>query len=218
MPLLFLDLDNTLVDRAAAYRAWASEYLAQHDHNPDLLDAMVVADGDGLRPKPEVAVDLGALLGLTEEQQAGIVKVLRAGVVQHLGLVPGCIEALTTARGNGWTPYIVSNGVTVQQEKKIRTLGLDAHVDGWVISEEADATKPDPRIFHIAAERAGQSMDGAWHVGDSGPADVLGAQAAGIPVVYLSRGRSWDQALPEPTAFADSLTDAIAIVLASSRD
>lgn len=215
MPLLLIDLDNTLVDRAAAYRAWAASYLAANGHEPDLLDAMVVADGDGLRPKPEVAEDLGVLLDLDEDEEADIVKVLRAGVVEHLGLVPGCIEALETARAAGWTPFIVSNGVTAQQEKKIHSLGLDKHVDGWVISEEEGVAKPDPRIFAIASERSGQSLEGAWHIGDSGPADVVGAQAAGIPVVYLSRGRRWDATLTEPTAVADSLPEAVTIVLAA---
>lgn len=216
MPLLFLDLDNTLVDRAAAYRAWAAGYLAEHGHDPGLLDAMEVADGDGLRPKPEVAEDLGVLLDLGEDEEERIVKVLRAGVVEHLDLVPGCIEALETARAAGWTPYIVSNGVTAQQEKKIHTLGLDKHVGGWVISEEAGVAKPDPRIFQIAAERAGQPLTGAWHIGDSGPADVAGAQAAGVPVVYLSRGRHWDATFAVPTAFADSLSEAVTFVLVNS--
>ena len=152
MPLLFLDLDNTLVDRAAAYRDWARAYVAEHGHDAALLDAMVTADGDGLRPKPEVARDLTALLDLDEDAAASIVQVLRAGVVAHLALVPDCTQAIAAARAAGWTPFIVSNGVTAQQEKKIRTLGLDGLVDGWVISEEAGVTKPDPAIFTSLAE------------------------------------------------------------------
>lgn len=213
MPLLLLDLDNTLVDREAAYRAWAAAYLAGHGHEPDLLDAMVVADGDGLRPKPEVADDLAVLLDLDEDEESRIVKVLRAGVVEHLTLVPDCVAALGRARQAGWTPFIVSNGVTAQQEKKIHNLGLDALVGGWVISEEAGVRKPDPAIFTLAAERAGQPLDGAWMVGDSAEADIVGAQAARLPSIYLRRGRRWDDAIPEPTAFADSLSEAVDRVL-----
>lgn len=216
MPLLLLDLDNTLVDRAAAYRAWATSYLAEHGHEPELLDALVVADGDGLRHKPDVAEDLGILLDLDEDEEANIVKVLRAGVVANLGLVPGCTEALARAREAGWTPYIVTNGVTAQQEKKIRNLGLEELVDGWIISEECGVTKPDPRIFELAAERAGQSLEGAWMIGDAAETDVLGAQAAGVRSVYLRRGRRWDARVEEPTAFADTLEEAVGIVLASA--
>lgn len=213
MPLLLLDLDNTLVDRAAGFRAWAATYLAGRGSDPALVDAMVTADGDGLRPKPEVAADLTTLLGLTPAEQTDIVRALRAGVVEHLDLVEGCATVLARARAAGWTPWIVSNGVTVQQEKKIHRLGLDELVDGWVISEEAGVAKPDPLIFTIAADRAGASLDGAWMVGDSAAADVVGALAAGLPCVYLHRGRAWDPALPRPTASAGSLPEAVEIVI-----
>lgn len=215
MPLLFLDLDNTLVDRAAAYRGWAGAYLAEHGHDPALVEALVTADGDGLRPKPDVAADLTTLLDLDEDAAASIVAVLRAGVVAHLAPVPGCARSIHAARAAGWTPYIVTNGATAQQEKKIRTLGLDALVDGWIISEEAGVAKPDPAIFALAAERAGQPLDGAWHIGDSAEADVAGALAAGLRCVYLHRGRRWDATWGEPTALADSLAEAVALVLAS---
>ncbi len=215
MPLLLLDLDNTLVDRAAAFRSWAAAYLAERGESPDLLDEMVRMDGDGLRPKPEVAADLTRLLRLDADESAGIVATLRAGVVDHLRLVPDAEDAIAAARAAGWVPFIVSNGVVAQQEKKIRSLGLDGLVDGWVISEGVGATKPDPRIFTIAADAAGHDLAGAWMIGDSAEADVAGSHAAGISSVYLRRGRPWNPEIPEPTAFADSLGEAVTTALAS---
>lgn len=218
MPLLMFDLDNTLVDRAGAYRAWAASLVAERGVDPTshrgsaLVDAMVAADGDGHRPKPEVGADLTVLLGLSPAQSADIVRVLRAGVVRHLALASGCADALRATRAAGWTPFIVSNGVTRQQETKIHDLGLDALVDGWVISGEAGVEKPDPRIIQIASERAGVPLTGAWLVGDSAEADVAGAHAAGVRSVYLRRGRPWTATVPEPTAYADSLAEAVAIV------
>ncbi|MFV0453364.1 MAG: HAD family hydrolase [Propioniciclava sp.] len=216
MPLLLLDLDNTLVDRAVGYRRWAAEYLRERDADPALLEAMVRADGDGLRPKPEVAADLTALLQLTGPESTSIVRILRAGVVAHLELAAGCAAALGRARAAGWTPWIVSNGVTEQQEKKIHRLGLERLVDGWVISEEAGAAKPDPQIFTIAAQRAGLPLTGAWMVGDSAEADIIGAHRAGLECVYLHRGRAWDPALRPPNAAAGSLAEAITVVLSST--
>ena len=214
MPLLLLDLDNTLVDRAAAVRAWAAEYLTERDAAPDLLEAVVAADGDGLRPKPAVAADLTSLLGLSPEESAGIIATLRAGVVAHLRLVPDAEAALLRARDHGWTPFIVTNGQQRQQEKKIASLGLDAWVHGWVISEEVGIAKPDPRIFALASEATGQSLADAWMVGDSAEADIAGAQAAGLRSAYLLRGRTWDATLPAPTVLAASLTDAVEAALA----
>ena len=130
MPLLLLDLDNTLVDRAAAVRAWAAEYLTERGAGPDLLEAVVAADGDGLRPKPAVAADLTSLLGLSPEESAGIIATLRAGVVAHLRLVPDAEAALLRARDHGWTPFIVTNGQQRQQDTEAGARSGDAlHID-----------------------------------------------------------------------------------------
>lgn len=217
MPLLFLDLDNTLVDRAAAYRQWATGYLSERGADPDLIDEMVRADGDGLRPKPEVLLDIQQLLGLDDEEAAQIPAVLRRGVLEHLALDPAVPQALQRAREAGWTPFIVTNGVVPQQDLKITNLGIDKLVDGWVVSDVVGVRKPDPRIFTIAAEQAGQPLEDAWMVGDAHDTDIEGAQAAGLRCVYLSRGRRWPDGLPEPTAFADSLPQAVDIVIASTQ-
>lgn len=217
MPLLLLDLDNTLVDRAAAYRAWAASYLEKRGASPDLLGPMIAADGDGLRYKPDVAADLADILGLTQAETESIVRVLRAGVLEHLVLVPGCVEALRRARAAGWTPFVLTNGVVAQQESKIRNLGLDAEVDGWVISDAVGVRKPDPAIYRLAAEASGLPLESAWIIGDAADTDILGAHRAGIHSVYLHRGRAWDDAFPRPTAEASSLTEAVRIVVESGE-
>ena len=78
MPMLFVDLDNTISDRASSFRRWAHTYLTDRFGRADeqLISAMVVADGDGLRHKPEVAADLARLLDLTPAEQAEIIVVL----------------------------------------------------------------------------------------------------------------------------------------------
>ncbi|MGO4956609.1 HAD family hydrolase [Luteococcus sp. Sow4_B9] len=213
MPLLLLDLDNTLVDRAVAYRAWAVDFLAQRGADPLLVDEMVRADGDGLRPKPEAALDLQQVLGLDDEETATITQVLRKGVLDHLSVEPDVLAALDRASQAGWTPFIVTNGVVPQQDLKITNLGLDRHVAGWVVSDVVGVRKPDPRIFHIAAEQAGQSLDGAWMVGDAHDTDIEGAQAAGLRSIWMRRGRPWPQSQPEPTVMVDSFPEAVESVL-----
>ncbi len=213
MPLLFCDLDNTLVDRATAFRGWAVDFLAARGADPALVDEMVRADGDGLRPKPESAADLQQVLGLTDDETASITKVLRQGVLDHLAVDPAVLDALDRARAAGWTPFIVTNGVVPQQDLKITNLGLDAHVDGWVVSDVVGIRKPDPRIFTIAAEQAGAPLDGAVMIGDAHDTDILGGQNAGLRTVYLGRGREWPAGSAEPTAFAASFPEAVETVL-----
>ena len=219
MPLLFVDLDNTLVDRAAAFAAWASEYLEARGADPALLDAMITADGDGLRPKPEVRADITELLGLSEDESATLIDTLRAGAVSHLELATGAREGLIRARRDGWTICIATNGVEKQQQAKIDKLRLAELVDGWVISEAVQATKPDPEHFRLGAvfTEAEDDLVEAWHIGDSAEADIVGAHNAGLRSVWLARGREWPAHLEPPTAIADSFGEAIDVVLASGR-
>jgi putative hydrolase of the HAD superfamily len=82
---------------------------------------------------------------------------------------------------------IVTNNAVAEQIEKLAHLGMTDWVDVLVISEEAGVRKPDAAIFRLALERCGASADEAVMVGDSWGADVMGARAAGIRVVWLNR-------------------------------
>jgi phosphoglycolate phosphatase-like HAD superfamily hydrolase len=52
VPLAIFDLDNTLVDRAGAFRRWAVEFVARHGLDPAERRWLVAADEDGFAPRP----------------------------------------------------------------------------------------------------------------------------------------------------------------------
>lgn len=217
MPFLFIDLDNTVADREGSVRRWAAAYVEQRTGAPaaELAEAVFVADGDGIRPKPEVADDLQRLFDLTEEEKGEVIKVLRAGVLEHLLPDPEVDAALTRASAAGWTPFVVTNGNVAQQNSKLDLLGLRPLVAGMVVSEGVGVKKPDPRIFDLAAEAGGGTLEDAWMVGDTAAADIAGAQAAGIRSIWMRRGRDWPAELPAPTAIVDTFAEAVEVVLAS---
>ena len=62
---------------------------------------------------------------------------------------------------------------------------LRALFDSLLSSEAAGSCKPDARIFALALERAGCAPEEALFVGDSLPADVAGANRAGMRSVLL---------------------------------
>jgi len=140
---------------------------------------------------------------------------VRDGVLERLYLDPLVACALGIAENAGWLPVIVTNGPADIQEAKVRLTGLDRHVAGWVISEEAGVRKPNPRIFAIAAERARMRMAGAWVVGDSPEADIGGAASVGLPSVWLHRGRQWQQSRYGPTRTVNGPIEALAAVMES---
>ncbi len=105
---------------------------------------------------------------------------------------------------------VVTNGSTNRQEAKIRRAGLDSLLAGWVISETVGVAKPDRRIFELAANLVGGTLDGAWMVGDTAHADIVGAALAGVGNTWISHGRAWPFCLwSQPTCVAPTGAAAI---------
>lgn len=213
MPLLLVDLDNTLIDRAGAFGRWAQEFVSARGGSAADAQWLVAADRDGLEPRERLAAVIGERFGLRGHAGAGLLAELRRGLVKQLAPDAAVIGALRDARAAGWVPFVVTNGTVEQQESKLRHTGLDQEVTGWVISEEAGMRKPDAEIFRFAATQAGQPLDGAWMIGDSAEADISGARFAGLPSVWLHRGRPWPLTAFQPDHTADSFPRAVRTVL-----
>ncbi|MDL5199089.1 HAD family hydrolase [Streptomyces sp. ALI-76-A] len=213
MPLLMLDLDNTLVDRDAAFRDAVTAFLAEH-RLPDTDLAWVVSvDASGYTARQDVAE------AMTDRYRhmvpaTAIHALLDHGAADRVVLTDPSREALDRAQADGWTSVIVTNGRTVQQEAKIRRTGLDQLVQGWVISEAVGRKKPEPEIFHAAAEAVGVPLTGAWVIGDSPHADIAGANALGLRSVWVSNGQRWAQESYQPTHVTEDVATAITYVLA----
>jgi len=214
--LLLVDLDNTLIDRAGAVDRWAREFASAHGGGPADAQWLVAADRDGLEPRERLAAIVSERFGLGDDGEAALVGELRGGLVRQLIPDSAVAGALRDARAAGWVPFVVTNGTVQQQERKLRQTGLDREVAGWVISEAAGLRKPDPEIFRYAAAQAGQPLNGAWMIGDSAEADISGARDAGLPGVWLHRGRPWPLTAFRPDHVADSFPLAVEIVLAAA--
>ncbi|MEV6423539.1 HAD family hydrolase [Streptomyces sp. NPDC051662] len=208
MPLLLLDLDNTLVDRDGAFRCAVADFLAQHGLSASDLTSVMAIDAGGYTPRHEVAAALTDRYGDAVPTNA-IRTLLDTGAADRVVLAPSAREALGKAQAYGWTCVIVTNGGTTQQEAKIRNTGLDQLVQGWVISENVGHKKPEPEIFHAAATTVSVPLTGAWVIGDSPHADIAGANTLGLRSVWVTDGRPWTQDAYRPTHVADDVASAI---------
>ncbi|MFI5533359.1 HAD family hydrolase [Kitasatospora sp. NPDC051853] len=219
MPLLLLDLDNTLLPRDAAFRAWARDFLAEHRLPATDLSWLTTIDGGGYVPRSTVLGAAKRRYGLDRSMDF-LLGHYRRGINSHIHCPSSHLAALNAARSAGWLIGIVSNGGTNPQLEKIRRCGLSALVDGWVISEEARYLKPDPRIFEIAAQRCGVPPTGdwtdrTWMVGDHAPADIAGAELTGLRSVWLHHGRPWSEPGYRPTLSAAGLPEAVGLILSA---
>jgi HAD superfamily hydrolase (TIGR01549 family) len=82
---------------------------------------------------------------------------------------------------------IVSNNLLEEQQGKMRLCGFDPYVDALVVSEAVGIAKPDPAIFAHALAALDCGPAEAVMIGDSWPADIVGARAAGIRAVWFNR-------------------------------
>jgi HAD superfamily hydrolase (TIGR01509 family) len=102
--------------------------------------------------------------------------------------------ALRKLRARGLSLHVVSNNVDYLP-LLLRNLGWSDASESVTFSQELGVSKPDPRIFRHALDRAGCPSDEALYVGDSWESDYVGARGAGIAAVWLNRSGN-----PPPTA------------------
>ena len=190
MALALFDLDNTLVDRTLAFGRAVPWLAGRYGLDPAIAVPFIIdADGDGMvgwETWMAQTIDRFAIDTTVDEMRAAFHDRYLAGYQ----LEPEVAAGLRRLRSAGWRIGVVTNGPP-SQAQKITGTGLDRLVDGWAVSEEVGVRKPDRRIFEVASERCGSALDGGWMVGDSAPADMVGARNAGLVSVWLHRGRTW---------------------------
>ncbi len=216
MPLVLLALDDTLLDRSGAFRQWARGFLDQIGASRDDLDWLLSVDADGLTPRWDLADLIRDRYRLTIPS-IDLLEELHDGPLAYERLDPliGC--ALRIAGEAGYVPVVVTNGPVELQEGRIRRTGLDRYIADWVISEQAGVSKPNPRIFALAAQRVRMRLGGAWVIGDSPESDIGGAAAMGLPSVWLHRGREWVDDRFAPTRVVGTVIQGLSAIMAAPR-
>jgi putative hydrolase of the HAD superfamily len=214
VPLVFLALDDTLLDRSGAFRLWAKGFLDDVSAPPDDLDWLLSVDADGLTSRWDLADAIRDRYRL-RIPSIDLLDELQQGPLAFEKLDPLVACALRIAGDAGWVPVVVTNGPQEQQDIRIRRTGLDRYIADWVISEQAGVSKPNPRIFALAAQRVRMRLGGAWVLGDSPEADIGGAAAMGLPSVWLHRGRQWVDGRFAPTQVVGNVIQGLSAIMAA---
>jgi FMN hydrolase / 5-amino-6-(5-phospho-D-ribitylamino)uracil phosphatase len=98
----------------------------------------------------------------------------------------------------------VSNG-----NADVHRVGIGAHFCASLNAHGFGAAKPDPRIFHAAAQAAGVASHEVLHVGDDAHLDGVGALNAGMQLAWVNReGHAWNHA---PLAPHITVSDLLAL-------
>ncbi len=99
------------------------------------------------------------------------------------------ITGLSALSDLGWKHYILSNHVP-ELPSIVEQLGLMPYLEGVSTSAETGYEKPNPEAF-LQMIRKLPKESTIWMIGDNVEADVIGAEAVGLPAI-LVRGEHPD--------------------------
>ena len=210
MPVALFDLDNTLLDREAAFAGWARRFCDSWGLPDGSHADLVAADGDGMRDREDLLTGVRDRFGLDVPVDE-LVEAYHVDYPAGFSFPDASRAALRRLRSSGWKVAVVTNGPR-SQERKLEVTGLADEVDAVCVSAAVGSWKPDPGIFAEAARRCGGALEG-WMVGDSAAADIRGGQGVGLRTIWFHRDRTWDLDLPLPDAQAADVPTAVRIIL-----
>jgi putative hydrolase of the HAD superfamily len=195
---LLIDLDDTLFDRTAALRSWATAQRALSETEWQLL---VELDGRGHRSREDFAADARARLGL-------VIDAPRFGhaLVEHITPEPGVVEAIAQLAATKRIA-IVTNGGSAQRAK-LAALGLESIVHAVFVSSEVGSTKPAIGIFERALRWTEHAPEDVLFVGDDPLLDLAPAASLGMATAWRARG-TWPRDLAPPTHHIESIAQLV---------
>lgn len=196
--VLLLDVDGTLLDFHASERQGIRELLTEygfsatdalldqyHQINEGYWQAFNRGEITKERLCRERFVRFFGELGMRvdgEKEEARY----RAFLDQSAILLPGALETcrrLSTV----YDCYVVTNGTSQTQYRRLALSGLDAFMKDIFVSEDAGSQKPQKAYFDYCISRIpGASLEEMLIVGDSLSSDILGGNQAGIDTCWVN--------------------------------
>lgn len=198
-----LDLDDTLwpiwptIARAeAAMQDWLGRHAPATARLCAQPGVMRTAREQMGRARPDLAHDLSALRRETIRwllAQAGDRTDLAEDAFevffeerQRVDLFEDALPALEWLSAR-FPVVALSNG-----NADLQRVGIAEHFCAAIGARDFGVGKPDPRIFHAAAEAAGVPAHAVLHIGDDPHLDAVGALEAGMQAAWVNReARQW---------------------------
>lgn len=212
---IFIDLDDTIYDFAAASRESFEEvytmlgyerFFNSFNHflslyEPHNLELWALY-GEGKITKAKLNSDRYSyplrMVGIDDQELADtFCREVLSRIPTKNKVIPGAIELLEYLYPK-YDLYILSNGFKELQEHKMQTAGLRKYFKRIVLSEDIGINKPHPELFIHALQVADASCENSIMIGDMFDTDIVGAAGVEMDQIFYNRKRL--EQLPfEPT-------------------
>lgn len=197
-PILFLDLDDTILDFHRAEDFALRKTLAELGITPsDEMVALYSAINDDCWKKLERGemtrneVLTGRFARFFEQigadrDPAETWRRYESNIGETGFLLPGALELLAELSGS-YELYAASNGTATVQDRRIERAGIAPYFKEIFISQRLGFNKPDKRFFELCFAKIPEfDKARAAIVGDSLTSDIKGGKNAGITTVWYN--------------------------------
>ncbi len=123
------------------------------------------------------------------------------GIVQSAGWIDGARELLDFLQAEQYRVCLVADGETESFENIFGTLGKRDVFEGWVTSEQVGVQKPDRAMFEAAFRAmrlSSRDKRCAVMIGNNLKKDIAGANAFGIPSIWMRWSPRYEQTVAQP--------------------
>ena len=196
---ILLDVDGTLLDFGAAEQVGIAAVLARYGFEADeewirlyhrINGAAWAAFERGEVTKERLVEErfetffqeLGKNVNGREAED-----LYRSYLDQSAVLIDGAEDICRYLKERGYGLYVVTNGTSTTQYKRLALSGLDAYMDGIFVSEDAGSQKPQKEYFDYCFARIPQAVPSRMLlVGDSLTSDIKGGINAGVSTCWYN--------------------------------
>ncbi|MBK3494711.1 YjjG family noncanonical pyrimidine nucleotidase [Viridibacillus sp. YIM B01967] len=195
---LLFDVDDTILDFGAAEKEALHSLFKDQEilltaeieaHYKEINQGLWRAFEEGEIDRNEVVNTRFALLFNKygkEVDGAALERNYRIHLEEGHQLIEGAMELITSLQ-NKYDLYVVTNGVSKTQDKRLRASGLHSLFKNIFVSEDTGYQKPMKEYFdYVFARIPHFSAENTLIIGDSLSSDIKGGQLAGIDTCWLS--------------------------------
>ncbi len=204
-PVVFFDLDDTLLDHRSASRHGASRLFESYPVLADLgreiflsrwpeltekhMDRYFNGEVDFPQQRRARMRELFSWVDaeVTDEEADDAFAVYMAAYEEGFRVFDDVLPCLVVLEAAGVRVGIITNGRVTAQRRKLDALGFSDRLSPILISEEIGVHKPNRAVFEEAARRADRPIGECVYVGDKEETDAQAAVAAGMHGVWLDR-------------------------------
>lgn len=201
---IFIDLDDTIYDFAAASRESFEEaynllgyerYFNSFNHFMSLYEPHNLElwglYGEGKITKAELNSDRYSyplrMVGIENQELADtFCREVLGRIPTKNKVIPGAVELLEYLYPK-YNLYILSNGFKELQEHKMQTAGLRKYFKKIVLSDDIGINKPNPELFIHALQVANSTTEESIMIGDMFDTDITGAAGVGMDQIFYNR-------------------------------